>query len=51
MQTMAFVVRLDWDPGVQVGILGDAARNRSYSKLQLFGEQAEISIGDTIIDN
>jgi len=49
MQTMAFVVRLDWDPGVQVRILVDAARNRSYSELRLFGEQSKISIGDTTI--
>jgi hypothetical protein len=48
---MAFVVRLDWDPGVQVGILGDAARNRWYSELHLFGERAKISMGDTMIHN
>jgi hypothetical protein len=48
---MAFVVRLEGDPGVQVRILGDAARNRSYSELRLFGERAKISTGDTMIHN
>ena len=51
MQTMAFVVRLGWDPGVQVRILGDAARNRSYSELHLLEEQSKISTGDTMIHN